>query len=94
MKIILTEKEQQQIEMAAVQKLVQDKLTNMIEARVEEMNRELNNNAQAELPFSAEPTYTLAEIHKKYLSRSVIDVASGQKSLLVPAGIEIDHKKI
>ena len=97
MKIILTEKEAQQVEMAAVQKLVQDRLQNMIEARAEEMNRELNEaplDWATDAKWSNEPTYTLADIHKKYLSRPMIDVASGQKSLLIPAGVDVSKVKM
>ena len=94
MKILLTEKEAQQVELAALQKLVQDKIQNMIDKRVEEMTRELDSflpNSQ----WEGEPTYTLADIHKKFLgSKSVIDVSPTQKSILVPAGLEINQKKV
>ena len=90
MKLLLTEKEAQQVELAALQKLVQDKIQNMIDKRVEEMNRELNAD-QSVGPFQDEPTYTLADIHKKFLGgRSVIDTQSAAKPLLVPAGLKLD----
>lgn len=94
MKIILTPAEKQQVELAAMQKLVQDKIQNLIEARCEEMARELNSEGAVDA-FQGEPEYTLKEIHLKFLgSKPVIDVASGQKSLLVPAGVDLSKVKV
>ena len=98
MKIILTAQEKQQVEMAAVQKLVQDKLTNMIEARVEELNRELNTDPDTGGTyegFQGEPEYTLKDIHIKFLGNTGrIDTASSQKTLLVPAGVDVSKVKV
>ena len=95
MKIILTSQEKQQVEVAAVQKLVQDKLTNMIEARAEEMLRELNDDGAVMDTFQGEPTYTLKDIHKRFLSaRPVIDTSSAAKTLLVPAGVDVSKVKV
>ena len=92
MKLLLTEKEAQQVELAALQKLVQDKIQNMIDKRVEEMNRELSQgNSSDTESWGDEPAYTLADIHKKFLGgRSVIDTQSAAKPLLVPAGLKLD----
>ena len=94
MKIILNAQEKQQVEMAAVQKLVQDKVTNLIEARAEEMARELNNEGAIDA-FQGEPEYTLKEIHTKFLGNiSRVDTASAQKTLLVPAGVDLSKVKV
>ena len=94
MKIILTAQEKQQVEMAAVQKLVQDKIQNLIEARCEEMARELNSEGAVDA-FQGEPEYTLKDIHLKFLgSKSVIDTQSTQKSLLIPAGVDVSKVKV
>ena len=98
MKILLTEKEAQQVELAALQKLVQDKIQNLIEARCEEMNRELNTDPDTGGTyegFQGEPEYTLKDIHLKFLgSKSVIDTQSAQKSLLIPAGVDVSKVKV
>ena len=94
MKLILTKEEAQQVEAAAAQKLVQDKLTSMIEARVEEMQRELNSEGAMDA-FQGEPVYTLKEIHTKFLGkRPIIDTASAAKTLLVPAGVDVSKVKV
>ena len=84
MKIKLTEKEAQQVEIAAVQKLVQDQIQNIIDDRSADMRRELDASCEE---------YTLVEIQKKFLgSRPIIDTESTQKSLLIPAGVKLDPK--
>ena len=93
MKIILTAQEKQQVEMAAVQKLVQDKLTTMIEARVEELTRELNNEGAMDA-FQGEPEYTLKDIHTKFLgNKPIIDTQSAQKTLLIPTGVKLEERQ-
>lgn len=66
------------MEMAALQKIAQDKLQNLIDARAEEMLREIGDEET-----------TLMDLHKKYLSKPIIDTQSAAKSLLVPAGVKI-----
>jgi len=81
----LTQQEAQRVEMAALQKVVQDKLQNMIEKRAEEMVQELGTTFEE---------YTIEELTKKFRSTSVIDTASGAKALLVPAGVDLSKSKI
>ena len=79
MKVKLTQQEQQQVELAALQKVVQDKIQNLIDARAEEMLREIGD---------AETT--LLDLHKRFLgTKPIIDTQSAAKSLLVPAGVKI-----
>ena len=82
MKIKLTEKEIQQIQVAAIQKIVQNHIQNLIEKRADALVRELGDEE-----------VTLIELHKRFLGeRPVIDTASAAQPLLVPAGLKLDKK--
>ena len=81
MKIKLTEKEIQQIQVAAIQKIVQNHIQNLIEKRADALVRELGDEE-----------VTLIELHKRFLGeRPVIDTASAAPSLLVPAGLKLER---
>jgi len=73
----LTQQEAQRVEIAALQKLVQDKLQNMIEKRAAEMAQELGTTFEE---------YTIEELTKKFRSVPIVDTAAGFKGLLVPVG--------
>ena len=82
MRILLTPVEKQQIEVAALQKIVQNHIQNLIEKRADALVRELGDEE-----------VTLIELHKRFLGeRPVIDTASAAPSLLVPAGLKLDKK--
>ena len=80
MKILLTEKEAQQVELAALQKIVQNHIQNLIDARAEELMREVGDEET-----------TLNDLHKRFLgAKPIIDTQSGHKPLLVPQGLKLD----
>lgn len=75
MKLILNDQEKLHIEIAAIQKVVDKRIQLLVEARAEEIEREISTE---------DTEYTVSELARKFVNTSTRVAAAAGPTILVP----------